>query len=1011
MFQPVSCSDENFLKKIQDFNPMPNFIIKRIIHYPKKALMEIGPPATIKSKFGYQTMDDLDMAVTEKNKAKELILPSGSKITKEMLDKMDLSTSSSDESSSESSLEAELITKHAIENLDMVVLQEAQKLEKKNGAVGSSGETDSSDDNEMDLEDALMRQFNLECETERSDKIKVPNKIEGTEEELEDETVIVADAQEMQLKIKEIEISQSVEEVQSEIVEKSVHEQKIASEKVQLHDDYKPVVKSDESQAPFLSDTVSIAGEINEPFQETEKSSTMQDESSTTKMMIEEEFVVQLGENVISQSIRGSSDEGSETLEIKYIKDVPLEQASDQKVVDVGSETIASQKTEQSELSTTSHENKTEGIQRIPSRTAISANFDISERISTGKNVLIDSNQQETPLNVQTIPHPDKTPLENDLAISLGEMKISKHSEKEQTGQKPSEKIPIGGSVSRKEEPQIYQFASQSIDSLSAKLFLERIRAEFHCCFVSRQDEAVVLNDLFKKSYSRKLLDVIDDELRQPELNPVFANSLRELKQSVNQKATARTEYPVSYTVDQILSIKERTEIPLNVDKKIFSSHLRRDKKEDVVSLFRFELNRIAWTNANFIIERIKRLKILKDTEMKQLSRIIFEKAISEDAFCKLYAHVVYNLYKIFKSEEEKKKHESQTVFFSEIIRLIQETFKKKEKWASQLDLSSFTIQERISMQDTIDSENIIKESKKGRMLGTVKFVSYLYSNSVIGFKGISFCLNSLMDFNDEENVETLSLLLTNCGEKIVESDKSVELTKIVNELKKPWNWSLRIKFMTQDVVQKCEDWLKAKKKKSPFKNAFSALQQNLNKTIKDDKLSKEPTFGQNLEASTEMKTKTQFTEAEQPTPDTGTDNEIHTTIDKISRIVEDIPQVVDFTSLVDEINLKVQGLDADLVYKAFFLIILEHYHTFSDDLKFLKFFLEAHTRKPINIADILNDIQKRLPDIAVDCPFAQKNFSLLVFCLNRWIKCNYDFRGFDRKTTQEKYEDLRLDE
>ncbi|KRH95017.1 Translation initiation factor 4F, ribosome/mRNA-bridging subunit (eIF-4G) [Pseudoloma neurophilia] len=817
---------------------MPNYIIKRIVYYPKKAMVEIGPPSSNRHRMSHHSSQDSDIVSNEKNKAKELILPSGSKITREMLDQMNFSSTSSEESSSEESVEDLKTTQVPIKNIDMVIAQETKKIETEEKMDTESEESNSSDEEDgMGLEDALMKQFNID-----NSEIAV-----GIKDELQIENVEILE-------------------------DNQTNEQIVEKKKVEIEIKQEVVVNE---------------GKINL------------------------EKMLEVQEKVIEATLSPETTVKQQTEELKIEKPV------------------------------------------------------VAEATPEGKAYVQKENQAE---------------IKEEQVI----------------------KIPIGSAKKAPKEPEIYQFTPQSIDSLPAKLFIERIREEFHCAFVARQGDALVLNDLFKKSYAKRLLNIIDDELQQPDITSNFANSLQDLKDHVNQKNTTRNDYNVSYTIDKILSIKERSEVSITVDKKIFSSHFRREKREDVVSLFRFELNRIAWTNANGVIDKIKKLKVIKDSEMLQLSKILFEKAIAEDAFCKLYAHVLYNLHKTFKSDEEKKRHEAQTVFFNEIIKMIQDVFNKKEKWASQLDLSSYTIEERLSLQDTIDDENIIKEAKKGRMLGTVKFVSYLYANSVIGFKGISFCLNSLMDFNDEEKVETLSLLLINCGEKIVESDKSAELTKIVNELKKPWEWSLRIKFLTQDVIKKCEDWLKSKKKKSPFKNAFSALQQNM---VKTGESKDEPILSANKENTQEIT---------QHSPDTDAlnqEDDIFDIIDKISRVVEDIPHVIDYTPLVDELTKKMNDLGIDLVYKAFFLMILEHYDNFTDDMKFLHFFLAAHTSKPTDITAILDDIDVRVPDIVVDSPFAQKNFNLLVFSLNKWLKTTYSFDGFDPESAQKKYDELKLDE
>lgn len=542
-----------------------------------------------------------------------------------------------------------------------------------------------------------------------------------------------------------------------------------------------------------------------------------------------------------------------------------------------------------------------------------------------------------------------------------------------------------------KPESQVYTFNLKFSDSLAPKLLMQRIRKEFHCDFLDQKNDILILNNLYKKEFSKKFLNILDDELKQPDLTNKFKNNLIELKQNLGFKPK-RPDIDAFYTIDKILSIKERKVINLNIDKKIFNSYQKRSFKEDTVATLRLELNKIAWANANIGIERIKAIKINTDLEMKKFAEIIFEKAITENAFCKLYAYVIQQLFKTFKSEEEKRRLETKSVLFLSLISLIQNNFNKKIKWESEIDLSTVSEYDK---QSVLEDENIIREKKKGKMLGTVKFVSFLYQQSVIGFKGILFCFNSLKDLKDEQTVETLAILLKNCSQKIVESDKSMEINNLVDDLRNHNDrniYSNRIRFLVQDVLENYDSLMAEKRKKSPFKNAFSALQASKSKT---------PVRTKSFNTLEKVKNKEIIRENKKYDDPVLLED----SIDLIKKTTNEISLVNDYVHLVDELLEKTNNLENKTIFLSLFLIFIENYKTFSLDLEFLKFYLNYPKKiKDLNKEEyflILDNIKNRMDDITVDCPYAKNNFEFLIFCLNKWRELEYGVgsnENFDKK-------------
>lgn len=73
------------------------FIIKRILSFSKKSVMEISATSTYKSFMYESNVAEPEIVLFTEIKAKELMV-GGTKITKEILDQMELSSSSSEES-------------------------------------------------------------------------------------------------------------------------------------------------------------------------------------------------------------------------------------------------------------------------------------------------------------------------------------------------------------------------------------------------------------------------------------------------------------------------------------------------------------------------------------------------------------------------------------------------------------------------------------------------------------------------------------------------------------------------------------------------------------------------------------------------------------------------------------------------------------------------------------------------------------------------------------------------
>lgn len=171
-------------------------------------------------------------------------------------------------------------------------------------------------------------------------------------------------------------------------------------------------------------------------------------------------------------------------------------------------------------------------------------------------------------------------------------------------------------------------------------------------------------------------------------------------------------------------------------------------------------------------------------------------------------------------------------------------------------------------------------------------------------------CTTSLMDLDDEENVEILCALIENCGEKMMQSNKQIELMAVVGKLKQKRNWCNRIRFMVADVLNECDKWFSEKRKNSPFKNAFAGLE--------NSRISEKDIVNQRESDEAKLKKDDKIKDdGEKQHHAASTFEQI---IELIAPLVEDIPNFNDYTSLIDEMRERTKEINIEVVLEAHFL-------------------------------------------------------------------------------------------
>lgn len=400
------------------------------------------------------------------------------------------------------------------------------------------------------------------------------------------------------------------------------------------------------------------------------------------------------------------------------------------------------------------------------------------------------------------------------------------------------------------------------------------------------------------------------------------------------------------YTLDEIFGVKERQKIEIRIDKSIFKDFKPSRKRIGALELFRYELNNVALSNYDRIINKLKNINPTDD-EMKIMAELLYEKAVEEPNFTKIYALMVKQL-KIFFKEKNINSKENQikkkSVFMKTILKCCEQQLKTKQNWYLEKQF-----------KDENEREEFITQQKKikNKMLGTVKFVAYLYTFDVISFQAVNGFLKYLVEnLKEIENMEILCNLIVEVSDKFLKTknqDVLIKYKKIIEDSKN--NYDKRIYYMILDTVDNVNFQINkyidtGDKNKKEYKNTFEGLKN------KEDKLENKNTSENNNEQ--------EFVE-----------NENIKMFEYIkANLDENFPDAKQ--NLIEE--FKSQN-NSELFIESFILVIIQELNNFDSKLDF---FIEVSKNFNVDFKKIFLNVNENLEEILLDCPFASKNFDIL---------------------------------
>ncbi|TUQ53283.1 Eukaryotic translation initiation factor 4 gamma 3 [Bagarius yarrelli] len=179
-------------------------------------------------------------------------------------------------------------------------------------------------------------------------------------------------------------------------------------------------------------------------------------------------------------------------------------------------------------------------------------------------------------------------------------------------------------------------------------------------------------------------------------------------------------------------------------------------------------LNKMTPQMFQTLMKQIEKMRIDTEEKLKGLINLVFEKAVTEPNFSFIYANMCYCLMGLKVSTCHKP---DATVNFRKLLlNLCQkeferdkydgETFKKRE-----MELDSATNEE--VHQRLIEELEEEKDTARRRRLGNIKFIGELFKAKVLKENIIHDCVVKLLKNQDEENLESLCILLSTIGKDL----------------------------------------------------------------------------------------------------------------------------------------------------------------------------------------------------------------------------------------------------
>lgn len=211
-------------------------------------------------------------------------------------------------------------------------------------------------------------------------------------------------------------------------------------------------------------------------------------------------------------------------------------------------------------------------------------------------------------------------------------------------------------------------------------------------------------------------------------------------------------------------------------------------------------LNKMVPESMEKLTAQLKTLN-LSDATLQVITERLFEKALLEPKYCRMYAQLCKAL-----TETE---DEARGAFFRRrLLDLCQSAFTTRSEPVLATDSESLLEQERLSRM---------------RMCGNMEFVGELYKQRLIAEKVMTMCFDNLLQKVDNINMECFCKLMTNVGQQLTAKEKNkvaidAYMVTLTKESQSSTTLDRRTRFIILDLLELYRNGWKARTPKSQTK-------------------------------------------------------------------------------------------------------------------------------------------------------------------------------------------------
>ncbi|XP_043477588.1 eukaryotic translation initiation factor 4 gamma 3-like isoform X1 [Leptopilina heterotoma] len=245
-------------------------------------------------------------------------------------------------------------------------------------------------------------------------------------------------------------------------------------------------------------------------------------------------------------------------------------------------------------------------------------------------------------------------------------------------------------------------------------------------------------------------------------------------------------------------------------------------KTESLAKKVRSVLNKLTLQKFDTLVSQVRALNIDTKERMERVINLVFEKAIKEPIFSAEYALMCKELAMMQVSGTDPS--DSTTANFRKlIITRCQHEFQKESDNGDMRETKAKEIEE---CTDPEKKKELIlfceEEERRIRMksVGNIRFIGELFKQGMLKKNIMLFCINHLLQFRDENNLECLCILLTTVGKRLESKDELneyfIQIQGIAND-KGPGKINFRVCFMLQDVIDlRANKWVPRRDDSNP---------------------------------------------------------------------------------------------------------------------------------------------------------------------------------------------------